>query len=66
MRIAFIIFTFYLCGSTLSGQIVSADGRGVVFNEETIIDLRLHTNGWAISYGKAEIVQYDRIKWKSV
>jgi len=56
----------FLLGTALSGQIVNADGRGVVFNEETTIDLRLNTNGWSIGYSKAEIVQYDRIKWQGI
>ncbi len=66
MRIAFIIVTLSFLISTLSGQIVNADGRGVIFNEESFIDLRLNTNGWSIGYGKAEIVQYDRITWQGI
>ena len=66
MRLAFVICMFSLMVTSLSGQIVSADGKGVIFNEETIIDLRLHTTGWAIGFGSAEIVQYDRIKWKGL
>ena len=66
MRIAFIITTLSFLITTLSGQIVNADGRGVIYNEESFVDLRLHTNGWSLSYSQADIVQYDRIKWQGI
>jgi len=61
---AVLLFLFGLVN--LSGQIVNADGKGLIFSEETILNIRMHTNGWSIAYGKGDIVQYDRISFQSI
>jgi len=51
---------------SLSGQIVNADGKGVIFSEERIVDIRMHTNGWSLSYGKGDIIKYNTIHFQSI
>ena len=48
------------------GQIVNADGKGIIFSEERTVDLRLNTNGWSLAFGKGEIVKYDQIDIQSI
>jgi len=66
MRIVFVVSISLLLWAELSAQIVNAGGRGVIYEIERTIDLKLHTNGWAIGYSKANIVQFDRIKWQGI
>ena len=64
---SWLLFTFLALSCAVAhAQIVNADGKGVVYNSEFTIDVRLHTNGWSLGYNKAEIVQFDRIKFQGI
>ena len=66
MRLAFIICMFSILVTTLSGQIVSADGKGVIFNEETIIDLLAkHRVSWTILLNANARVKYSQPSYRN-
>lgn len=48
---------------TFQPKSVDIDYKGVVYNTEQTVDLRVHANGWAVAYNTGKIVSYDRTKY---
>lgn len=60
------ILLLFLFIQNAAGQIVNADDGSAIFNQETTIDLRLHTKGWSIAVAKGLLPQIDRTTFKSI
>jgi len=69
MKYTLILVCWAFVTSTLVGQVTfqpkSLDNevKGVVYNTEQTVDLRLHANGWAIAYNTGKIVTYNKTRY---
>ncbi len=62
--IILLAFTLPLSAQvTFQPKSVDIDYKGVVYNTEQTVDLRLHANGWAVAYNTGRIVSYDKTKY---
>jgi len=66
MKYCSLVILLFFGLVSVSAQIVNADGKGIIYSEEKIVDLKLHTNGWSLSFGKGDIVKYDLINFQSI
>lgn len=48
---------------TFQPKSVDIDYKGVVYNSEQTVDLRLHANGWAVAYNSGKITSYNQTKY---
>ena len=66
MRLLFIILLFpvILSGqNTFQPKQVELDLRGVIYKQETGVDFRLHTNGFALALNFGKIQTYDKVNY---
>lgn len=67
LYIAFILISLPLIGQRIiQPKLVELDLKGVVYNDETSFDLKIHENGFAVAYNKAEILTYYKSKFYQV
>jgi hypothetical protein len=48
---------------TFQPKSVDIDWKGVVYNNERTVDLRLHANGWAIAYNMGNILSFEKTSY---
>ena len=68
MRCIFILLIFFCITSlnsqkTVQPKQVNIDLKGVIYKEERAFDIRIHTNGFSMSYNKGQLLTYYKTRY---